>query len=111
MISRSQRISGEQFDSVMEKGKIIHSSLFLARILGGQKDTRIAAVTPKKIMKTAVARNKVRRKIYEAVKEFKLEIVSGVHILVFAKSTAIKSTQTEIVTDMRTLFVKAGLLR
>jgi ribonuclease P protein component len=111
MISRSQRISVEQFDSVMEKGKIIHSSLFLVRVLGGQSDMRVAAVAPKKVAKIAVERNKIRRKIYEAVRKLKLESSSNFHILIFAKPTIMKSTQLEIDNDLKTLFVKGGLLR
>ncbi len=95
----------------MEKGKIIHSSLFLARVLGGQSDMRVAAVAPKKVVKTAVERNKIRRKIYEAVRKLKSEMSSKSHILIFAKPTFIKSTQLEIDTDLKTLFVKGGLLR
>lgn len=111
MLSRSQRLSVEQFNSVMEKGKIFHSSLFLARILSNQIDTRISTVTPKKVSKTAVGRNKIRRKMYEAVRNFKDSIPPGSYIIIFAKPTIIKSKQIDIVTDIKTLFVKAGLLR
>jgi ribonuclease P protein component len=111
MISRSQRINLEQFNLVMEKGKIVHSSLFLARILDGKTETRIAAIAPKKVAKTAVGRNKIRRKIYEAVRKLNGEISSGSHILIFAKSNIVNATQVEVVIDLKILFVKAGLLR
>ncbi len=100
----------------MEKGKIAHSSLFLARILGGQIDTRIAAVAPQKIFKKAVIRNKIRRSVYEVLRNIQKApnnptMIKGVHVLVLAKSPLLKSDRTEIETDLKTLFVKAGIMR
>lgn len=111
MLPRSQRLSTEQLDSVMEKGRVTHSSLFLVRVLGGQKDIRIAAIASKKIAKTAVARNLIRRKTYNAVKTIKSKINPGLHIALFAKSVINTKKVTEIETDVQNLFVKAGLLR
>jgi ribonuclease P protein component len=111
MLSRSQRLSGEQLDAVMEKGRVAHSSLFLVRALVGQKDTRVAAVASKKIAKTAVGRNSIRRKIYTAVRPIKDVLVTGVHIALFAKAGILQASNDEITNDLKNLFVKVALLR
>lgn len=110
MLPRSNRISVGQFDTIMEKGRVVHSPLFLVRILSGQADTKIAAVASKKVAKTAVVRNKTRRRIYEAVKDLKGNILNN-HILIFAKPAVVSATLAELNQDLRSLFVKSGLLR
>lgn len=80
-------------------------------MISGMPDTRIAAVTPQKVSKTAVVRNKVRRKTYEAVRSIKPSIIQGVHVAVFAKPAVLNATQVAIAADIKDLFVKAGLLR
>jgi ribonuclease P protein component len=111
MLSRSQRLSVEQLNAVMEKGRVAHSSLFLLRTLGGQKDTRIAAIAPQKIIKTATARNALRRKVYTATRSYVTNLKPGLHTALFAKSAAAQATLVEIQTNLSELFVKAGLLR
>ena len=112
MLSRSQRLNLAQFDTTMEKGKIFHSSLFLARILVGQSEIRVAAVAPQKIAKTAVERSKIRRKIYEGVRSLRADILPNEHILIFAKTASVaSSSQTNIKNDLKILFVKAGIMR
>ena len=96
----------------MEKGKIFHSPLFLARILAGQLETKIAAIAPQKIVKMAVQRRKIRRKIYEGVRSLHADILPNEHILIFAKTVNVaSSSQAEIKNDLKTLFVKAGIMR
>jgi ribonuclease P protein component len=100
----------------MEKGKIIHSPLFIARILSGQTDTRIAAVAPQKIFKKAVTRNKVKRIIYLALRSIqglstKESLKNGNHILILAKLNALKAPRAEMESDLKAIFVKAGIMR
>ena len=98
----------------MLKGRVFHSPLLMARVLGGQTDTRISAAAPIKIYKKAVERNKVRRKIYNALR-IQLagvgSIKDGTHVVVFAKAGISEAAQEEIAAELKTLFVKAGVLR
>lgn len=95
----------------MKKGRVFHTPLFIIRILKDQVlDTRIAAVSPKKIAKTAVIRNKIRRKIYESVKSFKKSINSPIHVILFAKSGIIEARTEDIKSDLTSFFVKIGIL-
>lgn len=72
---------------------------------------RFAAVAPTKIEKTAVGRNRLRRKMYALVRELNSSVANGVQALIFAKAGAKSASPSDLRTDLRTLFVKAGLLR
>ena len=106
MLKKSQRLLTKQFNQVMSKGKVLHSTLFMARVLKGQVGTKIAAVAPVKPFKRAVDRNKVRRKIYNALRP----VEAGTHIIIFAKIGVLQATLEEIAADLKSLFVKAGIL-
>ena len=98
----------------MEKSMISHSPLFLLRLVNKQTNTRVSAVVPNKTSKNSVDRNHLRRKIYEAVRAMSglngTNLASGVHAIIFAKPATLKATQVEIVADLKTLFVKVGIL-
>ncbi len=117
MLSRSHRVSSRQLSELMVKGKIYHSPLFLMRayVPAGMEGVHVAAVAPQKIFKTAPARNNMKRKTYEAVREVLKTSSSkdgAAHLVgLFAKATAVKSTVIEITTDLKALFVKAGIVR
>jgi ribonuclease P protein component len=95
----------------MEKGRVAHSSLFLVRYLGGQKDIRISAVAPRKTVKKAVDRNKIRRVTYRAIRSIKEGVATGTHAIVFTKPAVLKLKSDEIGADLKNIFVKAGILR
>ncbi len=111
MLPRSQRLSGEQFALVMKNGRVSHSALFLLRALPGSPDTRISTTVPVKIAKTAVQRNKFRKKMYEAVRVIFSEIVPNTHIAIIAKPQLFQATQKAIETEVKEVFVKSRLLR
>lgn len=110
MLPQSSRITLKQFNLVMEKGNIFHSPLFWVRVLKNQQETRIASVAPQKVVKLTVFRNKIRRKTYEALRQIKESISNGNYIVVFAKVNLCKHSQKDILNDLKTLFVKAGVL-
>ena len=99
---------------VMQKGRAVHSTLFLLRVVDspdpGSKSV-ISAVAPSKIAKTAVLRNSTRRKMYEAIKDHVPLFKHGQLAVILAKQTALTVSVQEMKTDMKPLFVKAGLLK
>ncbi|MEI8327891.1 MAG: ribonuclease P protein component [Candidatus Taylorbacteria bacterium] len=131
MLPRSVRLTKEQFNSVMEKGRAYHSTLFMLRVVPASSPavspesvsgnvgkrtplvtpTHIAASIPSKVSKKAVDRNRMRRKIYEAIKPFYKIVAPNHYVVVFGKSTALTVTQSQLEKDVRDIFVKAGLLR
>ena len=111
MLSKSHRLVTADFDAVMEKGRVTHSSLFLMRHVAPVKDTRVSAVVSKKVGKTAVIRNAMRRKIYEAVRALPISSLKGAHAINIAKNEAMSADYKALSGDIKDLFVKAGLLR
>jgi ribonuclease P protein component len=97
----------------MEKGRVSHSSFFLLR---ARKDdsvdhARISAVAPQKTAKTAAERNRLRRRIYEAVAPLYSGLSQNIHAIVFAKPGAAAADFETISEDIKNLFVKADVLK
>ncbi|MFA6315494.1 MAG: ribonuclease P protein component [Candidatus Paceibacterota bacterium] len=113
MLPRSQRLSVPQFNVVMKTGRVTHSSFFILRAYrdNGIEGSRIAAVVPVKVAKTAVLRNRFRRKIYEAIGPLYPALLTNIHGIVFAKSDLLKAKTVDLEKDIRDLFVKGGLLK
>jgi ribonuclease P protein component len=72
---------------------------------------RIAAVAPTKGFKTAVLRNRTRRRMYEATRQLTAKVKMPVQIILIAKPAIVKAESTQIYTDLTSLFVKAGIMR
>lgn len=111
MLSRTNRLYTKHVDAVMEKGRVVHSSLFLLRSLAGQIDTRIGVVAPRKTVKKAVDRNKIRRIVYHAVRPLTQKGITGNHIVIIAKPAVLDMSVQDVHTELQSLFVKARLLR
>ena len=112
MLKKAQRLTTEQVSAVIKDGKSFHSTLFTLRILGGQKTTGFAAIMSKKIAKTAVARNLARRRVYEAleISGIAVMIKKGTNATILCKDKVASSIIKEQATDLKTLFMKAGVL-
>jgi len=111
MLSRSVRLSTGQFEAVIKKGRVTRSSLLVLRHTSGNKDTRIAATAPQKIARTAVARNSARRRLYEAVRPVFSSIIPGTHIIILINQSISSTSLFDLRNEIRSLFVKARLLR
>lgn len=68
MFSKKNRVSKSLFLSILEKGKIISSPVFLFKYIKSN-DSRIAFVASKTVSKLAIGRNKLRRQGYSALRE------------------------------------------
>ncbi len=112
MLPRRARLSTEEFKVVMEKGRVFNSPLFLVRLLPNMPHAAFSAVASKKVAKTAVIRNKIRRQIYAAVVSLgKMSSFAPVHGLIFAKDTIHKSDPASRSAALREVFVKAGIMK
>jgi ribonuclease P protein component len=94
----------------MEKGRVTHSPLFLLWSLKHDGTTRVSATVPQKVVKTAVGRNKLRRKMYDVIQPLFSVIAANTHAVVIAKKAAIDANAALLAKDMKDVFVKAGLV-
>ncbi len=111
MLPAKKRLSVPLFTTALTQGKIVHSPLFTARIWKTTGDSRFSAVVSKKIAKTAVLRNKFRRRIYSVLGRNMESVKAGFHIILLAKPTIIKTELKDIASDLENLFVKSSLLK
>lgn len=111
MLPRSERISTELFKEVIQKGAIHHSDFLILRSQKTLILSRFGISVPKKVAKTAVLRNKIKRRLYPIIKSLKPRISIDTNTIVIAKSGLeklnLKQTQDEVIK----IFVKSGILK
>jgi ribonuclease P protein component len=77
-----------------------------------RKTSRFAVVVSKKVLKSAVGRNRVRRRIYEIIRSElpNIKNVSDVVVIVFSAELATMPSE-ELSSTLRQLFETAGLYK
>lgn len=106
MIAKKYRIEREKISYILKKGKSYKSSLFIVRFKKNNKENpRFAVIISKKISAKAVIRNKLKRQIYEAIRN-KLkttEIKENLDIILIPKKTTKNYEYQEIEKDMESI--------
>lgn len=102
MILKNNRISKKDFDLIMKKGRIFNSDLFSLKIFKNVENKgffgyKVSIVVSKKLAKTAVKRNKIRRRVYsvlnkELLKKTKNFDNKNLFLIFFAKNGSEKAT-------------------
>ncbi len=89
MLAKKERLSRETFNRSFSLGKRLHGTT-LQLVYSKSETLHGAVVIPKKIEPRAVMRNKLRRRVYDALRQVaKEEGVIGTFIFIFkAKSSA-----------------------
>lgn len=78
MFTSSKKLHKSEFPKILKNGKVIHSSHLYLRVVFDGKDTKLAFVVPKKIVKGAVSRNKIKRRGYNVLKELDIKSLKGI---------------------------------
>ncbi len=77
-----------------------------------RKDYRLAVVVSRKVHKSAVARNRVRRRLYEAIRLMEGEIGGPFDIVITVFSDKlIEADSNQIKTQLKKQLTEAGTLR
>lgn len=111
MLSRSEKLTKEQLEHVIEKGRVFHSPLFTLRVIKTDSSGKLAAIVSKKVAKKAVDRNKARRWIYAAVRAVAAKSLPPYHIALFAKEGIFRTDFSGIIESVKGIFDKADLLK
>lgn len=85
MLPRNKRIQKKDFPAPKRQGFRVHSPLFSMTVYKNDESTRVSVVVSKKTAKTAVVRNKIRRRMYEAMKPFMDRITKTSLIVIYPK--------------------------
>jgi ribonuclease P protein component len=103
MLSKENRLKKEKdFERVFKQGKPVKAGLLFLKILKTEKDySRIGLSVSKKISNKAVVRNKVKRRLREAVRtELKKNNITGYDMVIVALPGIKKASYPEIKTDV-----------
>jgi ribonuclease P protein component len=85
MISRSHRFHGyNSLNFVYRNGQTVRGPLFAIKFVANpkRKSYRAAVVVSRKVHKSAVARNRMRRRLYSALQEFEPRILQPYDIVI-----------------------------
>lgn len=115
MISSLFRFHGHNsLRYVYSNGKAVRSQLFTIKYVSNshRRNPRFSVVVSKKVIKSAVGRNRIRRRLYEYVRTH-IENLSGVYDVVIICTSAELRTlpYAEISSQLDTLFEKAQLYK
>lgn len=103
MLSKKKRVTKDIFQTILKKGNIVSGSFFLFRYIK-QTTPQYAFVVSKKIAKTAVKRNSLRRNGYNILRKYDLKPYAGVF---FYKKEALTANTTQIKEDIDFILKKA----
>lgn len=107
MLKKQQRLTRKEFDQYFKSGKRFHHTL-LQLVYSPSDQFHGAVVVGKKVAKSAVARNRKRRQIYNCLyKIHKAEKLSGVYILL-TKPEASKASYGEFAVAIAQLVAGAN---
>jgi len=96
MLPRSKRISTKQFVGAIKEGEVLHTPFFMVRCAKSDTTSRFGVSVSKKIAKTAVLRNLIKRRVYSAVKELSPLPSPAKKIIFIMKSGSDKAVYAEL---------------
>lgn len=113
MIPFNNRFHGHNsLNYVYKNGDSFRSRLFVLKILNNprRKKSRAAVVVSKKVLKSAVKRNRIRRVTYEYLR-LKLPKIEGVHdiVIIVLSSEVLTLSHETLVEQLDQLFSQADL--
>jgi ribonuclease P protein component len=111
MLPKKSRIPRKLFSELLINSKYVNSPDFSLRysILPNIKDTKIGVSVSKKVSKSAVNRNTIRRRAYSALAPNIKNIKEGLYLFV-AKSGALKLKEEKLQEELENLLDQAGRL-
>lgn len=115
MISALFRFKGHNsLRYVYSKGKAVRSPLMTIKFIPNErrKNPRVSVVISKKVLKSAVGRNRVRRRIYEYIRVRLPELTSVHDIVIICTSSELRTMPaSELTQQLDQLFAKTGLYK
>jgi ribonuclease P protein component len=115
MISRKHRFHGyNSLRQVYRHGDITRGSIFAVKSMPNQRRQtyRVAVVVSRKIHKSAVSRNRMRRRLYELVRELEPQITQPFDIVITVFQDALLETPSaQLKSQLQKQFKDAGIIK
>ena len=109
MISRAHRFHGHRAVSSV-RGEVVHGRVLSLRFRKNKgPDYRLAVVVSKKTAPTAVSRNRIRRRIFEAVRVSGRVNLTPIDMVIYVKTEALAEVPTEELNKEITSLIKKAL--
>jgi ribonuclease P protein component len=114
MISRQHRFHGRNsLRFVYQNGKTMRSSAFAVKSIlnSRRKSYRVAVVVSRKVHKSAVTRNRIRRRLYAAIRDLQDQINDPFDIVLTVFSDSIlDETPKSLAHQLKRQFQKSGIV-
>jgi ribonuclease P protein component len=114
MLPSNRRLTTEFFDKTIA-GRAFHSPSFTIKAIKPPEDfapkSRFAVASSKKYFKTAVSRNKARRRTYSALASVLPDIMDGFFLIIMPKPETSKLTPTEFRLALLDILAKTGIMK
>lgn len=114
MISRSHRFHGHgSLRYVYQHGHVVRGPLCSLKYIRNEKRPkwRLAVVVSKKVHKSAVKRNRIRRRLYEAVRLEAIDILAYDMVITVFHEQVADLPAKELTTLVRAQLKQAGILK
>lgn len=110
MLPKKNRISKEDFPAQKMHGLRFSPSLFSGVVYKNETDVRVSVVVSKKTAKTAVVRNRIRRRVYNAIRPYIKLFLFPVLIVFYPKKDTSTVEFNVLKVEIETFLHKAKLL-
>jgi ribonuclease P protein component len=111
MLPKNKRISRKEFGELLTNGKRFNSPHLLLYILQNKEaDSRFAFSVSKKVAKSAVERNKYRRRGYSIISKNSTKIKKGFYFFFSFKKNSIPIAFTNLEKEVGELLSSASML-
>lgn len=97
-----------------QKGRFLKTAFFALRLgwrPGPTQSAGFAVVAGQKVSRSAVERNRVRRRLRHALRQLAPHCPPGQAVVVMAYSTALKAPFTEVEATLKQALTKVGLIK
>lgn len=113
MLPRKNRISRKDFPAHKVQGFRVFAPLFTAvfyKAVLGVKESHASVVVSKKTAKTAVVRNKLRRRFYDLLAPYFKILPTPITVVIYPKAEAIKAQFSALNEDVKNALNKAKII-
>ena len=107
MLKKVDRLSSRDIDR-LSQGKSVFGTLISMRFTPAER-VKIAVSASKKVAPNAVDRNRLRRRVYAAVRSITKTLKKPVFIMLMPKKECLTTPILDIETDIRAIFHKANI--
>lgn len=112
MLPKKHRLSRAQFGKVFDTSAVLHSGHFSMKWTDvlGNKESQFAVVVSKKVSRSSVGRNRIRRRCYGVLEELLSQIPENITGIIFVRPSAVLLVPKALEEELRKLFLRAGIV-